>query len=144
MLSHKLKFKRYTLPYREETIMIVLPTLILMIHPPVQGGNLFVRFSVYMPFDTPSHTGRKRDDLSYINLAVRYTLPYREETQIWNTLGLSHPIHPPIQGGNSCLIHCQTGCCDTPSHTGRKLASKTCPRTLLMIHPPIQGGNPAC
>lgn len=50
---------RYTLPYREETSSTVRDIFLMVIHPPVQGGNLCKTSQNLIFDDTPSRAGRK-------------------------------------------------------------------------------------
>ena len=133
--------KRYTLPYREETVKWFWSAFLIMIHPPIQGGNCFCCVHGDLHADTPSHTGRKRELVERNLDEVRYTLPYREETESALNTSLTYLIHPPIQGGNDSSQQSLSFHRDTPSHTGRKPSRREHILTFPPIHPPIQGGN---
>lgn len=92
-----------------------------MIHPPMQGGDVKYGQPYLLPTDTPSHTGRKQENVKEALFQRRYTLPCREETNISVDYANSIPIHPPIQGGNvNETAEVKIGR-DTPSRTGRNL-----------------------
>ena len=121
--------KRYTLPYREETLWLSYPQFFLAIHPPVQGGNILSPGLYFHVCDTPSRIGRKR--LFQFTLAnlPRYTLPYREETPAHRNQRNLRTIHPPIQGGNTqCLCGFQ------PPQTPRCAICTNGTLSLLICH----------
>ena len=111
---------RYTLPYREETVVDIVSFFITSIHPPIQGGNAYHYAIGSSSCDTPSHTGRKLSILVQCDGQNQYTLPYREETMMIAKVEWPMAIHPPIQGGNVSSLKIWKFWYDTPSHTGRK------------------------
>ena len=74
------------------------------IHPPVQGGNDRVASPVFLCLDTPSRTGRKRNDIALYIQNWRYTLPYREET-LSVYAGFNPPKHPVVQIAQIVFFH---------------------------------------
>ena len=75
------------------------------IHPPVQGGNIFVDSSDIDIGDTPSRTGRKLFRIPLFLPYQRYTLPYREET-LSAYAGFSPSKYLVVQIAQITFSHC--------------------------------------